>query len=278
MDKHPVEQGIEGVVKTYELLDRLRLGRDIVVRDDQFEREVLLDAARSVRSKKIRMSLLDTGRFEPSDIEWLVREKVRFYTSDETCPREAELLLILKACRASKSFLAYFHNGPLGTGGGAEGFSLTALRGLLSSGLDLHISNRVHGRDFGVLADLADNARKGKAWMAYYHHGPLAEVLPAVAARGVWIHFADRSLEAAGSAEAALETVRAARDAGSRAVIYITEGLPLTLLSAVFEAGAAVIFQTPPSDIGSLQRPLERMARKRKVPVRASYLQTAFLP
>lgn len=278
MDKHHIEKGIEDVVKAYELLDRIRLGRDIVIRDDQFEREGLLDAARTARAKGIRMSLLDTGRFEPSEIEWLVREKVRFYTSDETRPREAELARILKACRASKSFIAYFQNGQLGTEPEADAVSLDALKGLSSSGMDIHISNRVHARDFGVLAELAENAREGKCYLAYYHHGPFAAGMTELASRGAWTHFSDRSLAAAGSADLGLEIIRSARGAGSRAVVYVEQGLPLSVLESLFEAGAAVLFQTPPSDFRSLQRPFEQKARKRKLPVRAFYLSAAFLP
>ena len=43
MSKHSIEEGIGDVIKTYELLDRVRLGRDIVIRDDQFEAEALRD-------------------------------------------------------------------------------------------------------------------------------------------------------------------------------------------------------------------------------------------
>jgi hypothetical protein len=278
MDKHPVEKGIEDVVRTYELLDRVRLGRDIVIRDDQFEREALLDAARAARSKRIGVSLLDTGRFEASDLEWLIREKVRCYTSDEVRQNEAELARILKACRASRSYLAYFQNGPLESAGGGEKVSLAALKSLSFSGMDVHISNRVHTRDFGILAELAESVRGGRGYFAYYHHGSLVTDMTELASRGAWIHFSDRSLEAGALAEPGLVLVRAARAAGSRAAIYVQAGLPLPVLEGLFEAGAAIFFQTPPSDRRSLQKPVEQKALRRKLPVRAFYLSTAFLP
>ena len=46
MSEHPVEKGVADVVKTYELLDRVRTRQDLVIRDDQFDHEALLDAAR----------------------------------------------------------------------------------------------------------------------------------------------------------------------------------------------------------------------------------------
>jgi len=278
MDKHPVEQGIEDVVKTYELLDRVRLGRDIVLRDDQFGREALLDVARTARSKGIGMSLLDTGRFEMSDLEWLIREKVRCYTSDEARSSEAELARILKACRASGSFLAYLHNGPIESDSGPERLSLSALRGLASSGMDVHLSNRVQARDFGTLAELAEDVADGRGYFVVYHHGPLVPGLTELASRGAWIHFSDRGLEAGAPTELGLSVIRAARAAGSRAAVYVQIGLPLPVLESLFDAGAVLLFQTPPSDRQSLQKPVEQRARRRKLPVRAYYLSTAFLP
>jgi len=278
MDKHPVIQGIEDVVKTYELLDRVRMGHDIIIRDDQFEREALLDAAGAARSKGIGVSLLDTGRFEASDLEWLILDQVRFYTSDEARPRETELARILKTCRKAKSFLAYFQNGPLERGHGGEGISLAALKGLTSSGMDIHLSNLVHARDFGVLTELAESVREGRGYLAYYHHGPLAADMAELASRGAWIHFSDRSLGGAGLTEIGLGLVRIARAAGSRTSVYVQAGLPLPVLESYFQAGAVLFFQTPPSDRQSLQKPVERKALRRKLPVRAFYLSTAFLP
>jgi hypothetical protein len=278
MDKHPVEQGIEDVVRTYELLDRVRLGCDIVIRDDQFGREALLDAARAARSKGIGLSLLDTGRYETSDLEWLIREKVRCYTSDEVRPSEAELARILKACRASGSFLAYLLNGPIESDAGPEKLSLSALRGLASSGMDVHFSNRVQARDLDTLAELAEAVAVGHGYFVYYHHGPLAPGLTELASCGAWVHFSDRSLEAGGPTELGLGVIRAARAAGSRAAVYVQAGLPLPVLERYFDAGAVIFFQTPPSDRRSLQKPIEQRALRRKLPVRAFYLSTAFLP
>jgi len=277
MDKHPIEKGIEGVVEIYELLDRVRLGRDILVRDDQFDHETLFDVARAAREKKLRVSLLDTGRFEPTELEWLIQNKVQIYTSDEARPREDELDWILRACRKAASFLSYFHDGSLEEKPAPETVSLCALKGLTASGMDFHISSRARARDFGILAELAECARKGRAFLAYYHHGPLSADMTWIAARGGWIHFSDRDLGPAHSADLGLEILKAARDAGSRLVIYVEQGLPLPVLQSLFNAGAAILFRTPPSDFRSLQTPLEEKARKRKLPLRACYLSPAFL-
>jgi hypothetical protein len=278
MDKHPVERGLEDVVRTYEFLDRVRLGRDIVIRDDQFDREALFDAARLMRSRRIGLGLLDTGRFEPNDLEWLIREKARVYTSDEARPREAELARIVRACRASKSFAAFFLNGPLKAEDAPGAVSLPALQRLCALGLDLHLSNRVHRRESDALSGLAESARDGRAFLVYYHHGPLTEDMIGLAARGAWIHVADRSLEDAGAGGLALDIVRGARSAGSGVALTVHAGLPLAVLESLFAAGAFILLHTPPSDRNSLQRPFEEKAGKRKLPVRASYLTSMFLP
>ncbi len=278
MDKHPIEQGIADVVRTYELLDRIRLGRDIVIRDDQFARETLFDAAREARARGIRMSLVDTGRFEPSDVEWLAGEKVRFYSSDEARRREDELGRVLQACRRAGSFLAYFRNGPLDGEAGPGALPSAAIEGLVSSGMDLHLSNRTAAGESAALARLAEAAREGRAFLVYYHHGPLVADLGALAARRAWVHFSDRSLTDPAAVEVALETAGAAREAGSRAVVTVERGLALADLEGLFEAGAAILFQTPPPDDASLLRPFERKAARRRLPARAYYLSTAFLP
>ena len=278
MDKHPVETGIEDVVRTYELLDRVRLGRDILIRDDQFEREALFDVARTARARRVRVSVLDTGRFDPTELEWLIGEKVRIVTSDEARPREAELSRLLAACRKAGSVLVFFEHGPLEAEPAVPTVPLPALEGLAASGMDLHISNRSRARDLGVVAGLAGAARKGRAFLAYYHHGPLAPDMVGVASRGAWLHVSDRSLPPSGTVDLGLEILGAARQAGSRLVVYVEQGLPLPVLETLFAAGAALLFLTAPSDRSSLQRPLEEKAGKRKLPLRASYLSPAFLP
>ena len=278
MDKHPVEKGIEDVVRTYELLDRVRLGRDILIRDDQFEREALFDAARAARARGIRMGLLDTGRFDATELEALIAERVRVHTSDEARPREGELDRLLVACRRSRSMLAFFQNGPLEAEPESPTLSLPSLVALAAAGMDLHVSNRTVAREPAAVAALAEACRKGRAFLAYYHHGPLPEGLTDAAARGAWIHVSDRGLDTPGAVEIGLGIQGAARAAGSRLILYVERGMPLDALERFFASGAAVVFLTAPSDRRSLQRPLEEKARKRRLPLRASYLPPTFLP
>jgi hypothetical protein len=93
-----------------------------------------------------------------------------------------------------------------------------------------------------------------------------------------WVHFADADISEGPAADLAVETARAAAKAGSRAAIHVELGLPLVLLEQLWAAGAALLFQTPPSDDRSLLRSVEQKAARRKLPLRAYRLTTAFLP
>ena len=278
MDKHPLELGIASVVKTYELLDRVRLGRDITVRDDQFDAEVLLDAARMARAKGIRLNLLDTGRFDRAGLERMILAGVRLYTSDEARPAEPELSFLQKACRAQKTFAAYFHNGPLSVTAVPGTLSHAEIGTLASQGLDVHISNSVHARDFSLMHELAEDAAAGRSYFVYYHHGAPVENMAALAAGGAWVHFSDRRLGDDASAELAVAIAGAATAAGTRATVHVEAGLPLDLLERFYAAGGVILFLTPPADYRSLARPLEGKARRRRLPTRAQWQSAALLP
>ena len=60
MSEKSIVDGIGGVVRTYELMDRVRTRQDLVIRDDQFDFEALADAVRYAARRRIRLSLLDT--------------------------------------------------------------------------------------------------------------------------------------------------------------------------------------------------------------------------
>ena len=278
MSEHPIEKGIAGVVKTYELLDRVRTRQDLIIRDDQFDYEALLDAARYTRRRRIRVSLLDTGRIGLTELEALVREGVRVLTSDEARPRADEWEILLEACRTSRTFLSVFWNGPLPSAEGTGGISLQDLEDVLAREMDFHVSNLNAQRDPVLLAELAAVSKSGRGYFVYYHHGPLAAELGMPAGRGAWVHLTDGGSADETWAGLAAGTARAGAAAGVRAVVRVERGLPLEVLEELWAAGAALLFQTPPSDDRSLLRPIEMRAAKRKVPARAYFLSTAFLP
>ena len=277
MSEHPIEKGIAGVVRTYELMDRVRMRQDLVIRDDQFDFPALLEAARYADRRRIRMSLLDTGRFGLGEIESLAKAGARILASDEARPRAHEWEVLQEACRSAGTHLSVFWNGPLPAAEAVTGAAFQSLLALLRMGMDLHISNRTHVRDAAILARLAAASKKGKGYLVIYHTGPLVAELAGPAAGRAWVHFSDASIADEPAAVAAVEIARAASGAGSRAAVHVERGLPLELLEALWAAGAALLF-TMPSDDRSLLRPVEDRAARRKLPPRAYYLSTAFMP
>lgn len=278
MSERSIVEGVSGVVATYELLDRVRTRQDLVIRDDQFDFGALLEAARYADRRRIRLSLVDTGRFGLEEVESLARAGARILTSDEARPSAGEWEILQAACRAAGTHLSVFWGGPLPGADGAPGISALDLERLLKEGMDLHLSDRIHRRDIEALLPLAAAARKGRAYFVLYHTGPLPPELAAVAAARAWVHFADADIAAGDAAELAVGIARAAARAGSRAVAHVERGLGLELLEELWTAGAVLLFQTPPSDDRSLLRPIERKAARRKLPLRAYRLTTAFLP
>jgi hypothetical protein len=278
MSEHPIEKGVADVVKTYELLDRVRTRQDLVIRDDQFDHEALLDAAKYARRKRIGLSLLDTGRFGLADLEALAREGSRVLTSDAVRPRADEWEILLETCRGAGTHLSVFWNGPLPAAEERPAVPLQGLLDLLGRGMDLHVSDRSLARDLSRLAELAAAARSGRGYFVVYHHGPLVPELAAPAGRGAWVHFSDRGAADETWAAVAVDVARAAAAKGARAVVHVESGLRLETLEALWDAGAALLFTTPPSDDRSLLRPVERKAARRKLPARAFHLSTAFLP
>jgi hypothetical protein len=277
MSEQTIERGISGVIETYELLDRVRTRQDLVIRDDQFEFPALVEAARYAARRRFRMSLLDTGRFGVEEVESIARAGARVLTSDAVRPRPGEWEILQAACRGAGTRLSVLWTAPLPASGDPGEASSPSLEDLLKSGVDLHISNRTHPRDPAALTALAAAARKGRAFLVIYHAGAPGAGLAAVAAERAWVHVADEGIADGAAAALAVEVARAAARAGSRLAVHIERGLALELLEELWEAGAALLFRTPPSDDRSLLRPIERRAGRRRLPARAYRLTTAFL-
>ena len=87
MSEKSIVEGIGDVVRTYELMDRVRTRQDLVIRDDQFDYVALLDAAGYAGRRRIPLSLLDTGRFTLTEIEALAKKGCRILTSSEARPQ-----------------------------------------------------------------------------------------------------------------------------------------------------------------------------------------------
>ena len=250
----------------YTLIDRIKRGRELVVRDDQNTFEELLDAAREANPRKARFSVLDTGKLGAPELEWLAEAGAGIFTSDEARPDAAELVLVAKACARGGGAVALLVNGPLGARHGD----------LVRDGVILHVSNRERAVDLSALTELAETAKAGGGFLVYYHHGALVEDLAGLAASGARIHLSDKALEDK-DLDLATALLEASRAGGGELILYIEKGMPLLFLRKLFDAGAVLFFKTPPSDRRSLMRGLERRAGKRRPASGSFYLQDAFL-
>jgi hypothetical protein len=265
-------------IRAFDLLSRARGGGEITIRDDQADFAVLLDAAKVCRESGGRFRLIDTAKLGLSELEWLGQAGADLYTSDEARAKSVELGLLARACSRGKAIIAYFHHGPLGGESGQEAGTVAFLKEAGRSGVDIHLSNRDKRRHVSDLAEIASSSRKAGTLLVYYHHGRPAEDLEPLARSGGWIHLDDQSIEAAEDAAPFIDLARQALLSGAGLAIHIEKGTELDLARELFEAGAYLLFRTPPADYRSAFRALERRARKRTLPSRAYYLYTTFLP
>ena len=260
----------------FALLDKVNKGGEFVLRDDQVGFTETLDAVRTARVRGARFDLLDTGRFSVPELEWLCEAGAHFYTSDDARADVSGLRLIRNACVKGGSSAAFLARGPFESGDqpGRPPYSL--LLALAGDGFILHVSNREHVRDFLRLSDLAEETRNGGGFLVYYHHGAEDAGLVELALRGTRIHLSDRRLQES-DFELMNAVVEASRTGGSKLVLYVEKGMPVRFLQKLFDAGAVLLFKTPPSDRDSLMGELERKARRRPLRPGTYYLHATFL-
>jgi hypothetical protein len=258
-------------------LDPTSTERTVTLRDDRLDFPGLLDAASSCRRRDARLRIVDQGRLSVSELEWLGEAGAGIYSSDRARRDAAEFVLIRKATQRGGAAAAVFHHGAWTADAAASGLPYETLRELGRSGLDLHVSDKVHARDAVPLAELAYDCRRGGAVFVLYHHGPLSAGHEELAGEGIWIHLSSNELTTDEDVRLLGDCARSARRAGSNVVLHIECTLNAEWMSDIVSAGTAVLFKTPPSDYRSPLRPFEDAARGRRLDSRAFYLFTDFV-
>ena len=250
---------------------------DQVVRDDRAPFPVLRDMAKARRGTAAPLRIIDTGALPVPELEWLARAGAEIYSSDAAGRTARELALVADAARRGGALVAHFHHGPFADGGSGAPMSFDDLLELGRSGVHLYASDAKGARDFGALDALAYACEKGGAAFAYYHHGTIVPGLEDLARRGAWIHVPGRSLAAESAAVLAADCARAAHATGAGLVLHVDELLDPALTADLMEAGAHIVFLTPPSDYRSPSRLQEDRARRLPPAPRAYYLYPAFM-
>jgi len=277
-DESVKDKNAEAPEKAYELLSWAGKGTDITVRDDQHEFPWLLDSVKLCRKKGARFRLVDSGKLDRFQLEWLAGAGADLYTSDEARAEVSELEHVNRACQKGGAFVAYFHNGPLESEEESSSISFLDLKDMGRSGIYFYLSNREMKREISRLNELAHACRKGGSWLVYYLHGSLENSLEDLARNEPWIHVTDQIFQEPEDPALVLDKVRAAVSAGAKLILHVEKGLDISLLRDVINTQAFVLFKSSLFDYRSPFRALERKTRKRKLDFRAYYLYPAFLP
>jgi len=272
------DKNVELPKKAYQLLYRAGKGTDLTVRDDQHEFPWLLDSVKLCRKKGARFRLVDSGKLDRSQLEWLAGAGADLYTSDEARAEVSALEHVNSACQKGGAFVAYFHYGPLESEEESSSVSFFDLKDMGRSGIYFYLSNREMKREISKLNELAHACRKGGSWLVYYLHGPLENSLEELARNEIWIHVTDQIFQEPEDPALVLDKVRAAISAGAKLILHVEKGLDLSLLRDVIKTQAFVLFKSSLFDYKSAFRALERKTRKRKPDFRAYYLYPTFLP
>lgn len=250
---------------------------DRVVRDDQADFPSLRDAAKSHRASADPLKLIDSGKLAVAELEWLGAAGAEIFSSDLAGRNGHDLALVSNAARKGGARVAYFHHGPFAAAAGESPVPFAGLLELGRSGILLYASNAKAARDFTALDALSHACAKAGTKFGYYHHGALAPALEDLARGGAWIHVDGRSLAAVADAALLAACARAARAAGAGVVLHADAPLDPEQLADLLEAGAHILFLTPPSDYRSPYRALEDRARRLRLDPRAYYLFPAFM-
>jgi hypothetical protein len=278
MEERGLKDKEDSAEKAFELLSLAKAGRNITLRDDQYDFPVILDSVKLCRQRGFRFRLIDSGKLDRFHLEWLGEAGADFYTSDEARAGFFELELVNKACKRGRAFIAYFHHAPLELSKEKDSFSFSELQEMGRYGIYLHITNRENPRDISQVSELAYACRQGGSWLVYYHHGLLEPSFSELGRNGAWIHVSDQSLLKAENMTLILDQVKSLLAAGAKLVVHLEKGMDLRLLHDIMAAGVFVIFKSLLFDYKSPFRILERKAAKRKLDFRAYYLYPDFLP
>jgi hypothetical protein len=251
--------------------------QDIVIRDDQLDFAGLLDLVRERRKNRGRLKLVDSGAFDPFQMEWLGEAGADIYTSDLARRNVDEFVLIGRAAKRGDAVAAYFHHGVLDPGEKEKTVPFSGLLEMGRSGIDLHLSNKHQPREWAKLEELTDACEKGGAWLVFYHHGQLEAELERLGRQGAWIHLSDESLRSEQDVTALADCIAGARARGANLVFHLEHEIRLAWLEDIFAAGAFVLFKIPPTDYRSPMRPFEAASKKRRPDPRTAYIDATFL-
>jgi len=255
----------------FDLLAATKEKRDLTVRDDQYEYAWFLDAIRLTQEQGRRFRLVDSGRFERFQLEWLLEAGSDLYTSSRIRKDLGELAGLQKAARKGRAVLAFLQTDPLGSGGDEGQENTSDLLALGRDGVYIYLSNREKQQDFEQLGQIAESCQSGGTRLVYYHHGALVPEIQELARFPLWMHLSDSSLREEAAASTLLELLTSS-STQAEFVLSIAKNLDYLVLRDILSAGAYVRWQGAQFDYRSPFKELENIAAKRRPDFRAFYL------
>lgn len=241
----------------------------ITIRDDQVSWDQAWDMARRAKSLRKSLVLIDTGVFSLAELEWLIEAKASVLSYPEGGRTPAEMLLLKKVAKRSKSLVVFAFRNVLGTNKSSQDW-FNSMRQMGRGGIDLHVSGR--DKPFGPeeLFQLAADCRRGGAWFLYYHHGPVEPWLIRLAQERAWLHLA---AEFCRSEDAVIleELIRFYPGRRPRLVFHCSEKCPKEFEEIISARGGFFAYLLPPAGLLDKRRRQWRMEEK-SPPFRAYHL------
>ncbi len=244
-------------------LERQEKKSRLILRDDLYDLPVLRDILGKAASRKIRVSLLDSGRFAPDELERLADFPFSFYTSDVSRSDFQVLSQINLGLKRRGCRLFYFLQGEL-----QEDSGFWNNVGLFEA---IYVSGREKDRPLGLLAGLAEEVSHGRTSLVYYHHKKLEENLARVCLKNCWLHVSNKNFEEEAEIMI-LDLLREIKKYGGSPVIHVDRGQSYQFLKRLADAGAFLVFNLPPLEPASRIFSLSESWRKKKLPEKAFYL------
>ncbi len=257
--------------QVFSLLEQAGNQGDLTVRDDLYSETSLMDAVRICRKRGRRFRLVDTGRFDRFQLEWLLEAGADFYTTDEFRKDFSEFEGLLPAAGRGRALLVLYVQGALVP----ESFSLDMGRPPLfqlgAGGAFIHVSDHETIREGENLERLALECRSGGSSLVYYTHREFSPDLGALAAHKLWIHLSEKSFAQAEAQSQFLDLLKSARTQ-ARFVLFSQGERDALWLQELVSAGVYLIFQNKQFDYRSAYKAIERKAARRHLPHSAYYL------
>jgi len=258
--------------RNFHFLSQAGSGMDVTVRDDHYEFSWLLDAVHSCRKKNGRFRLIDSGKTEGLQLEWLLEAGADLFTSSNAVREEEELVRFATACRKGRAVLAYFHQEAVLQSEKKNDVDRIDLMKLGRCGIYIHLSDKEAKNDPAELEKTAFSCRKGGSWLVYYHRGVLEKSLGSLTENGAWIHILSDRIQNEEHVMLVKDITAAARSMGSNMIIHSDGPAEWNILEDLIEEKVVFIPKTRCFDYKSPYKFLEKVIARTRLPFQSYYL------